>query len=102
MKLWTKFNLALLVVFMISLAVTGVISYEMLRQNARDAVIRNAEVMMEAAASMRSYMVEQIKPLLEMQLRRAFFPNPFPPLAPPSSLAPYGSSTRIIRIKKPP
>ena len=64
MGLRLKFNLVLLLVFAIGLGVTGYISYELLHRNARDEVLRNAGVMMEAALSARSYTNTQIRPLI--------------------------------------
>jgi protein-histidine pros-kinase len=64
MGLRPKFNLVLLVVFALGLGVTGYISYDLLHRNARDEVLRNAGVMMEAALSMRGYTNSQIRPLL--------------------------------------
>jgi len=75
MRLRTKFNLVLLAVFLSSLAITGLISYRMLLSNAREFVLSNAGIMMEAAHSMRVYTARQIQPLLEMQLQRAFLPQ---------------------------
>jgi len=64
MGLRLKFNLVLLVVFALGLAVTGYVSHDLLHRNARDEVLRNAGVMMEAALSMRGYTVSQVRPLL--------------------------------------
>jgi HAMP domain-containing protein len=64
MGLRLKFNLVLLLVFSLGLAVTGYISYNLLHQNARVEVLRNAGVMMEAALSMRGYTNAQIRPLI--------------------------------------
>lgn len=64
MGLRLKFNLVLLVVFLLGLGVTGYISHDLLHKNARDEVLRNAGVMMEAALSMRSYTNSQIRPLI--------------------------------------
>ena len=64
MGLRLKFNLVLLVVFALGLGVTGWLSYDLLHRNARDEVLRNAGVMMEAALSMRGYTNTQIRPLI--------------------------------------
>src|SRR5262245_31499778 len=64
MGLRLKFNLVLLVVFLLGLGVTGYISYDLLHKNAREEVLRNAGVMMEAALSMRGYTVGEVRPLL--------------------------------------
>lgn len=75
MKLRAKFNLVLLAVFVLGLLATGFVSYTMLHRNARDEVIQNAGIMMEAALAVRGYTLREIKPLLELQLRRAFLPQ---------------------------
>ena len=64
MGLRLKFNLALLFVFALGLAVSGYLSYNLLHKNAREEVLRNAGVMMEAALSMRGYTVGKVRPLL--------------------------------------
>lgn len=64
MGLRLKFNLVLLLVFALGLGVTGYVSYDLLHKNARDEVLRNAGLMMEAALSMRSYTTKQVRPLL--------------------------------------
>ena len=77
MGLRLKFNLVLLVVFVLGLGVTGYISYDLLHRNARDEVLRNAGVMMEAALSMRGYTVSQIRPLLPYDIEK-FHPQGVP------------------------
>lgn len=81
MGLRTKFNLVLMLVFTGGLMITGVLSYNLLQRNARAEVIQKAGIMMEAALSVRGYTVKQVKPLLEMQLRRAFLPQSVPAYA---------------------
>jgi protein-histidine pros-kinase len=102
MRLHTKFNLMLLAVFAGSLAGTGWFSYNLLQKNARDEVIHNAGIMMEASMSVRGYTVKQVKPLLEMQLRRAFLPQSVPAYAPPRSSTGCAVTTRNTPIRKPP
>jgi protein-histidine pros-kinase len=62
MGLRLKFNLVMIAVFVIGLGVTGYLSYELLHRNARDEVLRNAGVMMEAALSARAYTVASMPP----------------------------------------
>ena len=64
MGLRLKFNLVMFAVFVVGLGVTGYLCYELLHRNARDEVLRNAGVMMEAALSMRGYTVGKVRPLL--------------------------------------
>src|SRR2546427_10473950 len=61
MGLRLKFNLALFFVFALGFAVSGYLSYNLLHKNAREEVLRNAGVMMEAALSMRQYTVSQAR-----------------------------------------
>ncbi len=75
MGLRLKFNLVLIAVFLIGFAAAGMISRQLLQDNARDEVIRNARLMMEAALAARSYTVTQIKPLLDPKLDEVFLPQ---------------------------
>jgi protein-histidine pros-kinase len=80
MGLRLKFNLVLLFVFALGLAVSGYISYDLLHRNARDEVLRNAGVMMEAALSMRQYTVSQVRDKLA-QKEDEFLPQSVPAFA---------------------
>lgn len=75
-----KFNLVLLLVFLLGLGVTGYESYELLHKNAREEVLRNAGVMMESALSMRSYTVAQVRPALQVDPEK-FLPQGVPAYA---------------------
>jgi HAMP domain-containing protein len=81
MGLRLKFNLILLLVFLAGFGTTGWISNELLQRNARDEIVRNAGLMMEAALAIRGYTVTQIRPNLEMQLMRVFLPQSVPAYA---------------------
>ncbi|MDZ4075532.1 MAG: DUF3365 domain-containing protein [Hylemonella sp.] len=75
MGLRLKFNLVLIAVFLVGFAAAGVISRQLLQDNARDEVVRNARLMMETALSARSYTIGQIKPLLDPRLDEVFLPQ---------------------------
>ena len=77
MGLRLKFNLVLLVVFLLGLGISGTISYELLHRNAEEEVLRNAGVMMEAALSMRAYTVGQVRPNLRVS-DEEFLPQSVP------------------------
>src|SRR5215469_10395998 len=64
MRLLTKFNLVLLVLFGISGFVIAHLAYQFLMRNAGAQVLQQAELMMASAKSTRDYTSEQIKPLL--------------------------------------
>lgn len=81
MGLRLKFNLILFLVFLLGFGVTGWVSHELLQRNARDEIVRNAGLMMEAALAIRGYTVTQIRPHLEMQLMRVFLPQSVPAYA---------------------
>src|SRR5215472_3635421 len=76
-----KFNLVLAVVFGLGLAVSGVLSRSILEANARDEVVRSADLMMSAAMAVRSYTNREITPHLELQLMRTFLPRSLPAFA---------------------
>jgi hypothetical protein len=77
MGLRLKFNLVLLVVFLLGLGVSGYVSHELLHKNAQEEVLRTAGVMMEAALSMRSYTVGQVRPHLRV-VEDEFLPQSVP------------------------
>ena len=81
MGLRMKFNLVLLAVILAGIGVTGWISHELLQRNARDEVVRNAELMMESTLAIRGYTVNQVAPLLQLQLLRVFLPQSVPAYA---------------------
>jgi methyl-accepting chemotaxis protein len=91
MKLWLKFNLVFLFVFVVGLLGTGFISYKVLQQNARDEVLHTAGIMMESAMSVRNYTIEEIRPLLEVQIKRKFLPQTVPA---------YAAMSNVARLKK--
>ncbi len=83
MKLLAKFNLILGVVLGCGLAVAVLISHNFLQSEARDEVLRQARLMMQAMLSARSYTTHEIKPLLEVQQehQRSFLPQTVPAFA---------------------
>src|SRR5262245_54562673 len=64
MGLRLKFNLMLIAVFLLGLGVSGYISYQLLHKNAREEVLRNAGVMLQASLAMRHYTVAQVRPVV--------------------------------------
>ncbi len=81
MGLRLKFNLVLLAVFVCGFVVSGIISWNLLQQNAREEVVRNAELLMETALAVRGYTVEQVKPHLDEKLAKVFLPQTVPAYA---------------------
>jgi len=81
MGLRLKFNIVLALVFAAGIAVSAYVSHALLQENAKQEVLRNAGLMMEAALSIRGYTVTQVKPHLESQLAETFLPQTVPAFA---------------------
>ncbi len=81
MSLRTKFNMVLLLALVVGLALAGLISYRIVQDNARQEVLRRAELMMESALSVRAYTVDQIAPLLSPHMDEVFLPQTVPSYA---------------------
>ncbi|MFQ5995319.1 MAG: DUF3365 domain-containing protein [Acidiferrobacterales bacterium] len=81
MKLTVKFNLVLILVFSLGLAGTGVLTYRILKENAKTEVIQRAGLMMEAALAVRGYTVKEIRPLLSLQMKKEFLSQSVPAYA---------------------
>ncbi|MDP1742065.1 MAG: DUF3365 domain-containing protein [Polaromonas sp.] len=81
MGLRLKFNMVLVVVFAVGFAAVGFISRQMLQDNAREEVLRNARLMMDTALAVRAYTVDQVKPHLDKQLQDVFLPQTVPAYA---------------------
>jgi HAMP domain-containing protein len=64
MRLLIKFNVLLVLVFGLSLAITARVAHNFLRENAREDVIQQARLMIGAAGGMRTYTSQQVGPLL--------------------------------------
>ena len=81
MRITTKFNLVLLVLFALGLGAAGFVSYTVLHKHAREEVLDHAGMMMEAALAIRGYTVKEIRPLLALQTKRKFLPQTVPSYA---------------------
>jgi hypothetical protein len=69
MGLRLKFNLVLLLVLVLGLTVTAYISWGLLQRDARQEVVRTADLMMETALAIRAYTVEQAVPARSAAMR---------------------------------
>jgi protein-histidine pros-kinase len=78
MGLRLKFNIVLVLVFAAGIGVSAYVSQKLLQDNAKEDVLHNAGLMMEAALSIRGYTVQQIKPHLEDKLQAVFLPQSVP------------------------
>ena len=83
MKLLAKFSLMFTVVFGIGLAITAMLAYRRLQEDARTEVRDQARLMMEAMRGVRDYTTNQLKPLLNRLQERdhTFLPQTVPAFA---------------------
>lgn len=78
MRLLLKFNLIFLLIFIAGVLGAARVSYDLLRENAKQEVLDHARLTMEKAVAVRSYTNEQIRPLLETQMKYTFLPQTVP------------------------
>ncbi|RYF16064.1 MAG: DUF3365 domain-containing protein [Comamonadaceae bacterium] len=78
MRLLVKFNLIFLVVFLAGMLGAAKISHDVLQSNAKQEVLDHARLTMEKAVAVRAYTNDQIRPLLETQMKYTFLPQTVP------------------------
>ena len=65
MKLLTKFNLVLMVVFGLGMFLISHYAYNFLMNDAREQVLQQAELMEASASATKEYTVDKVSPILE-------------------------------------
>jgi HAMP domain-containing protein len=92
MKLLFKFNVVLVALAAVGLAVVAFVADNFLQQNARAQVLQQAELMMESAGSVRSYTSNELKPLLmgNPKYQQDFLPQIVPA---------YGAQTTFAKLR---
>jgi protein-histidine pros-kinase len=78
MGLKAKFNLVLLVAFLVGLALAAGLSWRIVHENARREVVQETAIMMAQASAVRDYTTDEIAPLLAEQLKVRFLPQSIP------------------------
>ena len=91
MGLRFKFNVILLIAFALGMTGIATVSRAMLIENAREEVLHTAGIMMESALAIRDYTVNEIRPLLAVQIKREFLPQTVPA---------YAATTNIRGMRK--
>lgn len=91
MSIRLKFNLAMFLVFAMGFAAAVFLIEDILLENAKDEVGLKARIMMEAARSMRSYTVEEIRPLLRQIKTDEFLSQTVPA---------YAATENMKRLRK--
>jgi HAMP domain-containing protein len=77
-RLLLKFNLIFLLVFVAGLLGAAKVSHDLLQRNAKQEVLDHARLTMEKATAIRAYTNDQIRPLLETQMKYTFLPQTVP------------------------
>ncbi len=86
MGLKGKFNLVMLVAFVVGLALAAVLSWRITHDNARREVLQEANIMMAMASAIRDYTNNEIEPLLADQIKTRFLPHTVPSWAAQTNL----------------
>jgi HAMP domain-containing protein len=86
MGLKAKFNLVMLVAFLVGLGLAAVLSWRIVHDNARREVLQQAAVMMAQASAIRDYTAKEIEPLLADQIKVRFLPHTVPSWAAQTNL----------------
>ena len=73
MGLRLKFNIILTALFLLGLVASAAAANRLLRDAAREETVRNAELMLQMAISVRDYTVSQIKPQSQRALGTGIF-----------------------------
>ena len=91
MSIRLKFNLAMFLVFAMGFGAAIYLVEDILLENAKDEVALKARIMMEAAKSMRSYTVDEIRPLLSQIKTDEFLSQTVPA---------YAATENMKRLRK--
>lgn len=94
MNLTTKINIILGITFTIALTLVGVYSYFLTEDNALQQVTDQAELIMQEALAVRSYTVEEIRPLLNQNNDGKFYPQTVPAYS-------ATQTSNLVRKKRP-
>lgn len=81
MNLTTKFNIILVVTFTIGLGIGGFYSYYLTEDNALQQVTDQAELIMQEALAVRSYTVNEVRPIINSSQDGKFHPQTVPAYA---------------------
>jgi protein-histidine pros-kinase len=86
MGLKGKFNVVMLVAFVVGLALAAGLSWHITHDNARREVLQEANIMMAMASAIRDYTNNEIEPLLADQIKTRFLPHTVPSWAAQTNL----------------
>jgi HAMP domain-containing protein/type II secretory pathway pseudopilin PulG len=93
LKLLLKFNLIVITLVAIGLAIVSWVAHSFLADNARAQIVQQAELMMQSASSTRDYTTQELKPLLitAPAMQHDFLPQIVPA---------YGATVTFARLRQ--
>ncbi len=95
-----KFNVVMVFLFAVGLAVIGYFTDGVLRENAREEVIEKARIMRASALAMRGYTANEIRPLLQRLNTDQFLPHTVPSYAAQTNFQEVQKSFRNYSYKE--
>lgn len=101
MSLRMKFNLVMLLIFIIGGGISAAVSYQFLFYNANQEAIRTANLIMASALAVRHYTADRIAPLLKQQQALNFIPESVPAFAAIETLNRLGEDYKEYRYREP-
>lgn len=81
MNLKLKFNIALILAFVLGLIGTAWLADSLFKRHAREEVLQTAQLMLQSAQAVRHYTVSEIRPLLSQLESKEFIPQTVPAYA---------------------
>jgi HAMP domain-containing protein len=90
MSLRTRFNLALLALFVVTGVVAALVTRKLVYEDARRNLVRSAGVMMDSASAIQGYTFEQVRPRLAPLLSGVF---------PPQIVPAYAASQTMLALR---
>ncbi len=91
MSLKWKFNIILLATGLIGILVSAAVSFNLQRENARKEALETAAILLESAVAVRSYTVDEVRPLIAGQSSTHFLAQTVPA---------YAASKYIANLQK--
>ena len=91
MSLRFKFNLILMLTSIIGILISGAISFNLQRDNARKEALETAAILLESAIAVRNYTVEEVRPLISNASQTTFLSQTVPA---------YAASQYIANLQK--
>ncbi|MEC4984922.1 MAG: DUF3365 domain-containing protein [Oscillatoria sp. PMC 1068.18] len=81
MKLQTRLELVIITIFLLGWLITGASVYTVEQRDAREQIVRSAEVLLRTAVATRKYNLNEVQPILYKYDEEEFFPESAPSYA---------------------